>query len=157
MATESAVKVEISAQDDRKYKHVTLANALQVLLISDPETDKAAAAMDVKVGSLSDPDAIEGLAHFLEHMLFLGTAKYPDENSYNAYLSAHGGHSNACVAARRRPPPPATARHRPPAAAAVRSLAGARALRAHGRAWRLARTPAVGRRGRRVFSATLEP
>jgi len=36
-----------------------------------------------------------GLAHFLEHMLFLGTEKFPDENSYNAYLSAHGGGSNA--------------------------------------------------------------
>jgi insulysin len=38
------------------------------------------------------------MAHFLEHMLFLGTAKYPDENSYSSYLSAHGGTSNAYTA-----------------------------------------------------------
>lgn len=46
-------------------------------------------------GFLSDPDNIPGLAHFCEHMLFLGTEKYPDENDYNKFLSEHGGSSNA--------------------------------------------------------------
>lgn len=36
-----------------------------------------------------------GLAHFLEHMLFMGTEQYPEENGYSAYLNAHGGGSNA--------------------------------------------------------------
>ena len=45
---------------------------LQVLLISDPSTDKAAAAMDVHIGHMSDPAKLPGLAHFCEHMLFLG-------------------------------------------------------------------------------------
>eukprot|EP00965_Chrysotila_dentata_P243415 6205400-Pleurochrysis_carterae.AAC.1 len=44
----------------------------QVLLVSDPEADKAAACMDVSVGHSSDPSDLPGLAHFLEHMLFLG-------------------------------------------------------------------------------------
>ena len=44
--------VEISASDDRTYRHLTLPNRLQVLLISDPTADKAAAAMDVNVGQL---------------------------------------------------------------------------------------------------------
>ncbi|KAF5179369.1 insulin-degrading enzyme-like 1, peroxisomal, partial [Thalictrum thalictroides] len=48
--------------DKREYRRIVLPNALQVLLISDPETDKAAASMNVSVGSFSDP---EGLAHFL--------------------------------------------------------------------------------------------
>lgn len=61
----------------------------------DAETDKAAAAMAVRVGSLSDPEDMQGLAHFLEHMLFLGTAKYPDENEYSKFLNTHGGSSNA--------------------------------------------------------------
>ena len=87
--------IEISAQDDRQYKCVELANQLQVLLISDPTTEKASAAMDVHVGHQSDPEELPGLAHFLEHMLFLGTEKYPDENSYKQYLSAHSGRSNA--------------------------------------------------------------
>lgn len=46
-------------------------------------------------GYMSDPDNIPGLAHFCEHMLFLGTKKYPDENDYNKFLSEHGGSSNA--------------------------------------------------------------
>ncbi|TMW67996.1 hypothetical protein Poli38472_007668 [Pythium oligandrum] len=87
--------VEVSALDDRLYESVTLENALQVLLISDPATEKASAAMDVHVGHQSDPEDLPGLAHFLEHMLFLGTEKYPDENSYKQYLSAHSGRSNA--------------------------------------------------------------
>ena len=72
--------VESSAQDDRIYKIMTLENNLTCLLISDPTTDKASAAMDVRVGHLSDPPDIPGLAHFTEHMLFMGTDKYPNEN-----------------------------------------------------------------------------
>jgi insulysin len=50
-------------------------------------------------GFLSDPWELPGLAHFLEHMLFLGTEKYPCENEYNKYLSEHSGSSNAFTAA----------------------------------------------------------
>lgn len=67
-------------------------------MISDKTTDMAAAAMDVRVGHFSDPDDTPGLAHFLEHMLFLGTKHYPDENQYSQFLSAHGGSSNAYTA-----------------------------------------------------------
>ncbi|RWS24840.1 peptidase: M16 family-like protein [Leptotrombidium deliense] len=61
--------------DEREYSGLTLSNGLKVLLISDPTTDKSAAALDVNVGSMSDPKSLPGLAHFLEHMLFLGTKK----------------------------------------------------------------------------------
>ena len=67
-----------SANDSRQYRHVTLPNKLDVLLISDPTTDKAAASLDVYVGSYQNSDDRSGLLHFLEHMLFLGTEKYPD-------------------------------------------------------------------------------
>eukprot|EP00752_Nemacystus_decipiens_P002074 g1985.t1 len=87
--------LQISEQDDRKYRHVTLPNKMQVLLISDPDTDKEAAAMDVRVGYTSDPRYVQGIAHFCEHMLFLGTGKYPREDTYNAFLNSHGGKSNA--------------------------------------------------------------
>lgn len=87
--------LEISALDERRYACITLDNGLQVLLVSDPKTEKASAAMDVHVGHQSDPEELPGLAHFLEHMLFLGTTKYPDENSYKQFLSAHSGRSNA--------------------------------------------------------------
>eukprot|EP01088_Endostelium_zonatum_P015022 TRINITY_DN3510_c0_g2_i1.p1 TRINITY_DN3510_c0_g2~~TRINITY_DN3510_c0_g2_i1.p1 ORF type:complete len:969 (-),score=255.17 TRINITY_DN3510_c0_g2_i1:24-2930(-) len=84
-----------SENDDRKYRAVTLSNKLTAMLISDPTTDKSAAGMDVRVGQLQDPLSLPGLAHFCEHMLFLGTEKYPDENSYSAFLSSHTGNSNA--------------------------------------------------------------
>ncbi|KAF5827025.1 Metalloenzyme, LuxS/M16 peptidase-like protein [Dunaliella salina] len=56
---------------------------------------KAAAAMAVGIGSLSDPDDLPGLSHYLEHMLFMGSTKYPNENEYDDYLTKHGGSSNA--------------------------------------------------------------
>uniref|UniRef100_A0A3B3I270 Insulin-degrading enzyme n=1 Tax=Oryzias latipes TaxID=8090 RepID=A0A3B3I270_ORYLA len=84
-----------SSEDRRTYRGLELSNALKVLLISDPATDKASAALDVHTGSLSDPDSVPGLAHFCEHMLFLGTEKYPKENEYSQFLSQHGGSDNA--------------------------------------------------------------
>ncbi|KAB5530220.1 hypothetical protein DKX38_020301 [Salix brachista] len=72
---------------------------------------KAAAAMCVAMGSFSDPAEAQGLAHFLEHMLFMGSEEFPDENELTgdvtypsddniidvvtSYLSKHGGSSNA--------------------------------------------------------------
>ena len=55
----------------------------------------AAAAVLVQGGSFHDPKRCQGLAHFLEHALFLGTEKYPGENSYDKFLSRHGGSDNA--------------------------------------------------------------
>ncbi|KAL1510015.1 hypothetical protein ABEB36_004673 [Hypothenemus hampei] len=84
-----------SKEDKRLYRGLELVNGMKVLLVSDPSTDKSAAAMDVNVGFLSDPKEVKGLAHFCEHMLFLGTEKYPNENDYNKFLQEHGGTSNA--------------------------------------------------------------
>jgi secreted Zn-dependent insulinase-like peptidase len=64
-----------SANDQREYASFELPNKLKVLVVSDPTADKAAAALDVFVGTSSDPEDRQGLAHFLEHMLFLGTKK----------------------------------------------------------------------------------
>ncbi len=90
--------IEKSAMDTREYRHITLPNQLQCILVSDPETEKSSACCDVLVGSMCDPKDVPGLAHFLEHMLFLGTEKYPVENAYSAFLSSHGGSSNAYTA-----------------------------------------------------------
>jgi len=84
-----------SQQDDREYKLITLENELDVLLIHDKDTDIASASLSVNVGYLNDPDDLPGLAHFCEHLLFMGTEKYPIENEYSEYLSSHGGGSNA--------------------------------------------------------------
>ncbi|KRZ08336.1 Insulin-degrading enzyme [Trichinella zimbabwensis] len=84
-----------SPEDKRSYRGLELNNGLKVLLISDPTADKAAASLDVSAGHMMDPSDMPGLAHFCEHMLFLGTKKYPKDNEYQSYLVAHGGNSNA--------------------------------------------------------------
>ena len=71
--------IDKGGADARSYSWLRLQNNLRVLLISDPATDHAAVAMDVAVGSASDPEELPGLAHFCEHMLFLGTSGFPDE------------------------------------------------------------------------------
>lgn len=81
--------------DSREYRAIVLPNELRVLLVSDPDTDKGAAAMTVNVGSFSNPEGLEGLAHFLEHMLFYASEKYPEEGAYELYLAEHGGLYNA--------------------------------------------------------------
>ena len=84
-----------SPNDESGYRYLRLANSLRVLLISDKEADKSAAALTVFRGSFDDPEAHLGLAHFLEHMLFIGTRKYPEPDGYFKYVQAHGGNSNA--------------------------------------------------------------
>lgn len=90
--------IEKSPNDSREYATLTLDNQLRVLLISDPTADKAAASMNVAVGSSADPRDRAGLAHFLEHMLFLGTDKYPEADEYQSYIRSHGGGHNAYTA-----------------------------------------------------------
>lgn len=84
--------------DNRSYRVIQLPNKLEALLVHDPDTDKASAAMDVNVGSFSDSDDMPGMAHAVEHLLFMGTKKYPGENDYNQYLQKFGGYSNAFTA-----------------------------------------------------------
>jgi len=65
-----------SAQDKRDYAYKQLPNGLKLIVVSDPDADKAAASLHVHIGHMADPADREGLSHFLEHMLFLGTEKY---------------------------------------------------------------------------------
>jgi secreted Zn-dependent insulinase-like peptidase len=92
------VAVITGETDKRAFRYLELPNRLKVLLISDPTADKAAAALDVNVGSRQDPAARPGLAHFLEHMLFLGTERYPEAGEYQNYISSHSGNHNAYTA-----------------------------------------------------------
>lgn len=79
----------------RTQETLVLPNGLEILLVSSPGFTKASAAMAVPVGSWSDPEEHQGLAHFLEHMLFLGTKEYPDAAEYGAVVSKNGGYTNA--------------------------------------------------------------
>ncbi|MFW6345268.1 MAG: insulinase family protein [Halomonas sp.] len=93
-----AITPIVSPHDTRDYRVLTLDNGLTALLVSDPEADKAAASMNVSVGSAQDPEDLAGLAHFLEHMLFLGTEPFPEADAYQGYISRHGGSHNAFTA-----------------------------------------------------------
>lgn len=81
--------------EQRQYRRFILPNQLKVFLISDPTVHHGAASLSVGVGSLSDPPTRQGLAHFLEHMLFLGTKKYPGVDDEKKFLTRHDGSSNA--------------------------------------------------------------
>jgi insulysin len=84
--------------DASEYRRFVLPNGMKVLLLSDPKLNVASASVAVGVGSLSDPPERQGLAHYLEHMLFLGTEKYPAVEEFGAYLQRNGGYNNAYTA-----------------------------------------------------------
>ncbi|WP_185960750.1 pitrilysin [Aliidiomarina halalkaliphila] len=90
--------IQTSPNDTREYRAITLDNQLRVVLVSDPEAEKSAAALAVRVGSLQDPVEQQGMAHYLEHMLFLGTEKYPEPGDYDDFMSQNGGMNNAYAA-----------------------------------------------------------
>lgn len=81
----------------RKTAKIELTNGLQILVISDPNADQSAAVVAVGSGSWCDPTEYPGMAHFCEHMLFMGTEKYPD-NEFSAIVSNFQGHTNAFTA-----------------------------------------------------------
>jgi insulysin len=86
---------------ERKTAKIRLANGLEALVISDPGVHQSCAALAVDAGSWQDPDEYPGMAHFLEHMLFMGTKAYPKEAEYATYISDHGGSRNAYTASDR--------------------------------------------------------
>ncbi|RBW51400.1 insulinase family protein [Marinobacter sp. F3R11] len=89
-----------SPNDNNDYRFIELDNGLKAILVSDKNAEKAAASMDVAIGSGDDPKEREGIAHFLEHMLFLGTEKYPKAGEYQQFIKTHGGSHNAFTAFR---------------------------------------------------------
>lgn len=74
---------------------VRLNNGLEAIIVSDPDTPKSGAALSVGVGQAGEPFHQVGLAHFVEHMLFMGTEDYPVEKEYHEFIQENGGSSNA--------------------------------------------------------------
>jgi insulysin len=81
--------------DNRTFNGGQLDNGIKFSIVNDTHLEKSFVTVCLKVGSFSDPIGYEGLAHFLEHMLFMGSKKYPNENHYHTRLNELGGYSNA--------------------------------------------------------------
>ncbi len=86
---------------ERQTLKLRLANGVETLLISDPKANPSAACVWVGAGSWNDPEEYPGMAHFCEHMLFMGTQKYPNENEFSTTVSNYAGFSNAFTAPNR--------------------------------------------------------
>ena len=84
-----------SKNDKNIYYTNILPNKLKYLIINDPECDRSACSLNIKIGSSSHSNEIEGLAHCLEHCLFLGTEKYPEKDAFDDFLTKNSGDSNA--------------------------------------------------------------
>lgn len=84
-----------SPTDQRSYRIIELDNGMRCVLVHEAQLPQASAAVSIAAGHFHDPHNAQGLAHLLEHMLFLGTERYPDPNSYQKFISAHGGSHNA--------------------------------------------------------------
>ncbi|KAM7533316.1 hypothetical protein Aperf_G00000119047 [Anoplocephala perfoliata] len=88
---EAVEPLEIDGADDNA-KSGPQANSEKAF---ESDLRKSAAALCVHVGSFSDPMEAQGLAHFLEHMIFMGSEKYPRENEFDDFVSHRDGSSNA--------------------------------------------------------------
>lgn len=97
--TTSEKTVQKYPNDTREYKLMKLNNGLEALIISDKDTQLSGASLIVNAGSFQETN-IKGIAHFLEHMLFMGSKKYPKENYFLEYVFGHGGGTNAFTASR---------------------------------------------------------
>ncbi|WP_125779134.1 insulinase family protein [Pseudoalteromonas rubra] len=87
--------MKLSNNDKRNYRHLTLDNGLKILLVEDTSSNKSAASLAINVGHFDDPQSRQGMAHFVEHMLFLGTQSFPVRGEFSQFVSQAGGQSNA--------------------------------------------------------------
>ena len=72
----------------------TLPNGLQVVVIQDHRTPVVTQMIWYKVGSADETPGKSGLAHFLEHLMFKGTAKHP-AGEFSQTVLRVGGNENA--------------------------------------------------------------
>jgi insulysin len=81
--------------DYRSYRVVRLTNNLEVTIISDINATICSASMALGVGTFQDDDDTNGLAHFFEHMIFLGSKSFPSSLTFENHLTQFLGSTNA--------------------------------------------------------------
>lgn len=90
-----------SPNDKAIYQGIKLDNDMEVLLISDSQANKSLMSAIIPIGSMDDPISQQGLAHYLEHMILMGSKHYPETNSLDSFLNKNGGMNNASTASHR--------------------------------------------------------
>src|ERR1044071_8098407 len=78
--------------------HFTLANGLEVVVIPDHRAPVVTHMVWYRVGSADETPGKSGLAHFLEHLMFKGTAKNP-AGRFSQVVATIGGQENAFTSA----------------------------------------------------------
>ncbi len=86
-------------KDPNQYRSLRLPNNIDVLLVHDEGATHAAANLSVQAGSAQNPSDLPGLAHLTEHLVFLGSERYPDPNGYSTFIGKVGGSFNATTGA----------------------------------------------------------
>lgn len=79
----------------RSIAKIRLENGIEAYIVSDPEAKHSGMSVGVKAGSWDDPKKYPGMAHFVEHVLFMGTETYPEENDYTRHITESAGIYNA--------------------------------------------------------------
>ena len=74
--------------------HFTLGNGLEVVVIPDHRTPVVTHMVWYRVGAADETPGKSGLAHFLEHLMFKGTAKNP-QGLFSQVVATIGGQENA--------------------------------------------------------------
>jgi len=87
-----------SSFDKSEYDYFKLENGIKVIICSNVKFKNTAISVQINAGSNQNGDVFLGLAHFLEHMLFLGSKKYPKENIFKKTLAKNAGYTNAFTA-----------------------------------------------------------
>ena len=80
--------------EKRKIEYFKI-NNINTVLINDKNINNSYFAIKVNIGSFHEPDEFKGLAHLLEHMVFMGSHKYPDSSTMMSYIQKNGGNTNA--------------------------------------------------------------
>jgi len=86
-----------NAAADPDVAHFTLPNGLEVVIIPDHRAPVVTHMIWYKVGAADEIAGKSGLAHFLEHLMFKGTAQHPDD-AFQQAVAAVGGQENAFTA-----------------------------------------------------------
>jgi zinc protease len=86
--------VATATETGSRITHFVLANGLEAVVIPDHRAPVVTHMVWYRVGSADETAGKSGLAHFLEHLMFKGTAKNPD-GRFSERVASVGGQENA--------------------------------------------------------------